>query len=119
MSDQASQAVTLDQVTNAFQALYEALQDAYWDASDIQTKDQITGVMEVVSDILTDLDQQGVQQDNAALTAIKQQIASIQTKLDTLKTQIDSIIHNVATATQVASAIDTAVSYASKFGLLA
>jgi hypothetical protein len=115
MPDQASQAVTLDQVTNAFQALYEALQDAYWDASDIQ----ITGVMEVVSDILTDLDQQGVQQDNAALTAIKQQIASIQTKLDTLKTQIDSIIHNVATATQVASAIDTAVSYASKFGLLA
>ncbi|MCU1319285.1 MAG: hypothetical protein JWP98_803, partial [Edaphobacter sp.] len=51
---------------DAYQALYDSLGRAYWDASDIGSKDLVQGAREAIYDIITELDEAQLDANTAA-----------------------------------------------------
>ena len=102
-------------LADALQDLYETLDKAFWVASTIEAKDMIRGLSEAVFDALTDLNRLDISSRTTDYQPIKTSITRINAKLDTLKSQIDQLVHEMQIAAQVAAAIDTAVSAAAKF----
>jgi hypothetical protein len=103
------------EVHDAYQALYETLNDAYWAASTIEAKDRLHGLAESVFDIVTDLNRAEIKKRTAEYQATAKQVTAVSDKLATLKTDIRQLIHRVEVAGQVANAIDQAIRLASKF----
>ena len=106
---------TQDQVRDALQALYDQLGQAYWAASDINTKDRIYGIREVIYPVLIQLEQQQLDANNALYGQVKTQMQTVIARVNQLKSNIDSIIHAVNIATDVAAAADKAISLAGKY----
>jgi hypothetical protein len=110
--------VSLNEMHDAYQGLYDALTSAYWAASTIEDKDRIQGMTETVYDIVSALNVDILEANTPAFLAVKSQISDGNTRLDKLKQQIDQMVHAVKIATQVAAGVDKAISLAAKyFGL--
>jgi len=110
--------VELDTVHDAYQSLYNALTSAYWAASTIENKDQIHGVMDVVFDVITELNRESLEADSDEFKTLATNLKNANDQLTSLKAQINQLVAAVKIATQVASAIDEAMSLAAKyFGL--
>ena len=106
---------TLSDVHDAYQDLYNALTAAYWAASTIQNKDQIHGVMDLVFDALTDLNQDSIQANTPAFTSMQEELKTANAQIETVKADIAKLVASIKVATQVASAIDKAISLAAKY----
>jgi hypothetical protein len=103
------------EVHDAFGVLYQELTNAYWVASTIEVKDRIRGIADSVFDILTQLNQAEIQSRTADFAALSKNVAAVSARLDSLKEDLDQIIHVVAVATSVSTAIDKALTVASTF----
>ncbi len=110
-----SNGVDLDSVHDAYQEVYNALTSAYWAASTIESKDQIHGVMDLVFDVITELNRESLDADSDEFQALAKNLKGANDQLTSLKGQIDDLVAAVKVATQVASAIDQAISLAAKY----
>jgi hypothetical protein len=90
---------------DAYQALYEGLGRAYWDASTIDAKDLIQGARESIYDIITALDEALLAANTTALLALQPKIEDTNAALEKIKGSIDQITKNINTAATVISTI--------------
>jgi hypothetical protein len=93
-----------------YQAVYDALGRAYWEASDINSKDLIYGAQEAVGEIITTLDEQDLASNTNVFIQLKPKIDAVNVSLRTIQTQISTITKNINTASTVISAISKALS---------
>jgi hypothetical protein len=94
----------------AYQAAYDALGKAYWDASDINSKDLIHGTQQAIGDILTAIDEQQLATNTALFIQLTPKIKAINDALKNIQNQITSITKNIDTASTVISAISKVLS---------
>jgi hypothetical protein len=107
--------VALDEVHDAYQDAYNSLTNAYWAASTIENKDKIHGVMDVVFDIITELNRESLEANSDDFKTLAGHLKSTNAEMTSLKGQIARLVAAVKVATQVASAIDKAISLAAKY----
>jgi hypothetical protein len=94
----------------AYQEVYDALSDAYWDATDIDSKDRIHGSMEAIADIITAYDEQDLANNTAVFLQLKPKIQAVNQALQGIKDDITKITKNINTATTVVAAISKVLS---------
>ena len=97
-------------VAASYQAVYDALGNAYWEASDINNKDLIYGAQQAIGDIITQLDEQDIADNTNSFVQLQPKIAAVNTSLKTIQTQIANITKNINTAATVVSAISKVLS---------
>jgi hypothetical protein len=93
-----------------YQAVYDALGRAYWEASDINSKDLIYGAQEAIGEIITALDEQGLASNTNLFLQLQPKIAAVNASLQTIQEQISTITKNINTAATVISVINKALS---------
>ena len=98
-----------------YQALYDALGRAYWEASDINSKDLVQGARESIYDIITELDEAQLDANTTALLALQPKIDDTNAALQKIKDSISEITKNINTATTVISAISKVVAITAPF----
>ena len=106
---------TQQEVHDVFGELYHRLTEAYWVASTMVDKDRLRGAADGVFDILTTLNREDIKSRTAEYTNLKEKVAAVTKKLAALRSEIDSIIHNVTVATSVVQAIGKGLDFAAKF----
>lgn len=94
----------------AYQAAYDALGRAYWDASDVYSKDLIYGAQQAIGDIVTAFDEKQLVTNTELFVQLTPKIKAINTALKTIKDQITTITKNIDTAGTVLSAISKVLS---------
>jgi hypothetical protein len=97
-------------VAASYQNVYDALGRAYWEASDIPTKDQVYGAQEAIGEIITELDEQGIAQNTNLFVQLQPKIAAVNASLKTIQGEITQITKNINTAATVVSAISKVLS---------
>jgi hypothetical protein len=93
-----------------YQAVYDALGTAYWEASDINSKDLISVAKEAIGEIITALDQQGLASNTDLFLQLQPKIAAVNASLQTIQAQISTITKNINTAATVTAVISKALS---------
>lgn len=93
-----------------YQAVYDALGRAYWEASDINSKDLIYGAQEAIGEIITALDEQDLSNNTNVFNQLRPKIVAVNASLETIQAQISTITKNINTASTVISAISKALS---------
>ncbi len=93
-----------------YQAAYDALGRAYWDASDIQSKDLIYGAQQAIGDILTAIDEQQLATNTTLFIQLTPKIKAINAALTEIQKQITTITKNIDTAAIVISAVTKVLS---------
>ena len=101
-------------LNTTFGDLYDQLKAAYWAASTIEAKDEISGTLDVTRDVIDTLNQIALDDDNADLTSLKQSLTTATNDLGDLQGKVNKIVHNVQIATTALNAITTALTIASK-----
>jgi hypothetical protein len=89
----------------SYQAVYDALGTAYWDAPAGSNKDLIAQSQTAIADILTQLDEQGLTSNTALFLQLAPKINAVNASLKTIQDQIANITKDVGTAGTVISAI--------------
>ena len=97
-------------VAATYRAVYDALGRAYWEASDINSKDLIYGAQEAIGEIITTLDEQDLANNTNVFIQLRPKIAAVNASLQTIQTQISTITKNINTAATVISVISKALS---------
>lgn len=95
---------------DVYKALFDALDDAYWEASDVQSKDLVHGVEMVVGDLIKQIGEQQLKDNAAIYAALGPKIKMTNDALKKVQAQIDDITKNIDTAAKVVSAIASALS---------
>ena len=93
-----------------YQAVYDALGRAYWEASDINSKDLIYGAQEAIGEIISTLDEQGLASNTEVFIQLQPKIAAVNASLQTIQKQISTITKNINTAATVITVISKALS---------
>jgi hypothetical protein len=93
-----------------YQAVYDALGRAYWEASDINSKDLIHGSQEAIGEIITALDEQDIASNTNVFLQLQPKIAAVNASLQTIQNQISTITKNINTAATVIAVINKALS---------
>jgi hypothetical protein len=94
----------------AYQAAYDALGKAYWEASDIDSKDLVYGAQQAIGDILTAIDEQQLATNTALFVQLTPKIKAINQTLQNIEKQITQITKNLDTASTVISTINKVLS---------
>ena len=97
-------------IGDAYQAVYDALGRAYWDATDIESKDLIHGAQEAIGDIITAIDEEDLAHNTDLFNDLKPKIDGINTALKKIKDQITQITKNINTASIVVGAVSKVLS---------
>lgn len=98
----------------AYLALFNALGDAYWAASDLDAKDQIQGVRDAVHRIITEINQAQLEADTAQLINLTPYVTRTNEALKRLQSDISSIVKRIEVAAEVESAIAKVLSLSGK-----
>lgn len=106
-------ALTNQDTIDAYQDLYNALGRAYWDASDLHSKDTVQGARDAVFDIITQLDEQDLQANTQKFLALLGTVNDTNKALAGIRDQITQITKNINTAANVIAAISKVLSFTS------
>ena len=98
-----------------YQALYDTLGRAYWEASDLQSKDVIQGSRDAIYDILTDLNIAKLKANTALYLALIPKIRHSNEALKKIQDDINNITKNITTAASIISAITKVLNIAAMF----
>jgi hypothetical protein len=103
----AKGAVPLDsaEALASYKDLYDTLGRAYWEASDLHSKDTIQGAREAVYEILTGLNRAKLQANTAAYQALLPSVEHANKALEQIKAEIGTITKNITTAASVITGI--------------
>jgi hypothetical protein len=110
MSTSSSPILQNPDAAATYQAVYDALGRAYWEASDINSKDLIYGAQEAIGEIITTLDEQDLASNTNVFIQLKPKIDAVNVSLQTIQAQISTITKNINTASTVISVISKALS---------
>ena len=99
---------------DAYGALYEVLKRMYWEASTLECKDEVHGVMEEVSDIIDQLDEQDLNANTDAFVALQPRMAAANVALQKIQTDVAKITKNISTAASALAAIAKVVAFVPK-----
>lgn len=110
MSTSASPVLENPDPGATYQAAYDALGKAYWDASDLQSKDLIYGAQQAIGDIITAIDEQQLATNTALFIQLTPKIKAINAALTEIQKQIATITKNIDTTATVISAITKVLS---------
>lgn len=110
MSTPPSSILQNPDVAATYQAVYDALGKAYWEASDMNSKDLVHGAQEAIGEIITTIDQQDLANNTNVFIQLRPKIAAVNASLQTIKDQISTITKNINTAGTVVSVISKALS---------
>jgi hypothetical protein len=102
--------VSKQPLNNAYAALLQDLNDAYWAANTMDVKDQLYGYIEIVSSAVTQLDATDISSRDVAYAALVANIKDVNNKLGTLQQQINTIISRISTAANIISDIANVLS---------
>jgi hypothetical protein len=89
----------------AYKTVFDILGRAYWEASDINSKDLIHGAQEALGEIITALDEEDLANNTAALIELTSKMKSVNVALKQIQDDISKITKNIATASSVVSVI--------------
>jgi len=98
-----------------YQALYDTLGRAYWEASDLSSKDTIQGARDAIYDILTDLNIAKLKANTALYLALLPKINHSNEALKKIQGDINNITKNITTAASLISAITKVLNIAAMF----
>ncbi len=93
-----------------YQAAYDALGKAYWEASDINSKDLVYGAQQAIGEIIRAINEQQLTTNTALFIELTPKIQAINGSLDEIKASITKITKNISTAATVISAISKVLS---------
>ncbi len=96
---------TAQDLNDAYSELLDDLNEAYWAAGDMGTKDTLYGYIEAVSGIITQLDSADLASRDPAYTTLVANVSQINTQLGILQQQINTLIARINTAATVISDI--------------
>lgn len=88
-----------------YKTLYETLGRAYWEASDLHSKDTIQGAREAVYEIMTDLNIAKLKANTAAYVALMTKVTDTNCALEAIRRDIGNITKNITTAASVIHAV--------------
>ena len=97
-------------VAASYQVVYDFLSRAYWEASDIASKDLIYGVQQAIGEIITALDEADIDQLTQQFSTLKPKIEATNQSLAKIKDEIQQITKNISTASAIVSAITKVLS---------
>jgi hypothetical protein len=89
----------------SYQAILDALSKAYWEASDLPSKDLIYGVQQSISDIITTLTTAQVENITKQFIALKPKIDATNVALGEVKAKVNQITKNIGTASTLVAGI--------------
>lgn len=89
----------------SYQQILDALSKAYWEASDLPSKDLIYGVQQSISDIITTLTTAQVETLTRQFIALKPKIDATNAALAKIKDQVNQITKNIGTASTLVAGI--------------
>ena len=92
-------------LADAYRELYDSLDNAYWHASDLSSKDLVHGVETEVGVILDAIVQQQLATNTSLFTAMGSKIQATNAGLKKIQANIDKITQNIALAGKVLGAI--------------
>lgn len=95
---------------DAYKELYDSLDDAYWHASDLASKDLVHGVETEVGGILDAIVQQQLADNTAVFTALGAKIQATNEGLKKIQANIDKITQNIALTGKLLAAISRVLS---------
>jgi chromosome segregation ATPase len=105
----------LQQVAHdAFSALYNDLDKAYWAASN-EDKDRIADLKSKVAAIVTALNAADIKSRTADYNKLTANLDAINKEFEALKKDLDKIVHDVTLASDIVKGIDAAVNAAARF----
>jgi hypothetical protein len=110
MSSTASPVLQNPDPGATYQAAYDALGRAYWDASDVQSKDLVYGAQQAIGDILTAINDQQLATNTELFIQLTPKIKAINEALTQIQKQIATITKNIDTASTVISAVTKVLS---------
>ncbi len=99
---------------DAYADLYDVLKKMYWEASTIDTKDEVHGFMEEISDIIDQISEGDLEENTAKFTALQARIGNANKALVKLKDDVSKITRNISTAASALAAIAKVVSLVPK-----
>jgi hypothetical protein len=94
----------------AYHQAFDALGTAYWDASDVASKDLLHGTQAAIGDILTALDQDQIAGNTDAFIALTPKVKAVNDQLKEIETSIKQITKNIDTAASVLAAASKVLS---------
>lgn len=89
----------------SYQAILDALSSAYWEASDMPSKDLIYGAEQSIQDIITTLTSSQVETLTKQFVALKPKIDATNAALTQIKAQVNQITKNIGTASTLVAGI--------------
>ncbi len=98
-------------LAKSYQAVYDLLTQAYWEASDVNSKDLIYGVQKVLADIIDELDVDDVAALTQKWVALKPKIDTANQGLQKIKDEVNQITKNIGTAATMVSSITKVLSF--------
>ena len=94
----------------AYQQAYDALGEAYWDASDLPSKDLLHGTQAAIGDIIDALDEADVASNTDAFISLTPKMKAINDQLKEIEASIKQITKNIDTAAAVMAAASKVLS---------
>ncbi len=95
---------------DAYQDTFDALGRAYWDASDIASKDLVHGTQEAIGHIITAIDEHDLAHNTELFLELTPKIKAVNEALEEIKNCITKITKNIDTAADVISAVSKLLS---------
>jgi hypothetical protein len=97
-------------VAASYQNVYDLLTKAYWESSDMASKDLIYGVQQAIGEIITELDEADIDELTRQFAALEPKIEATNKSLAQIKEDIQKITKNISTATSIVSSITKVLS---------
>ena len=94
----------------SYQMILDALSKAYWEATDMPSKDLIYGVEQSIGDIITTLTTAQVENVTRQFIALKPKIDATNAALQKIKDEVNQITKNIGTASTLVSGISKILS---------
>jgi hypothetical protein len=89
----------------SYKQVLDLLSSAYWEASDMPSKDLIYGVEQSIGEIITALDTEQVASLTEQFVALKPKIDATNVALGKIKADVDKITKNIGTASMLVAGI--------------
>ena len=109
----------LTTLASSLKALMNALDDAYWSASDIGSKDTLYSLNQSVTDVYDSVVAAQISADDTQLGTFQTTLNNTVAAMQNTQKQISNLTKSVQDAAAVASAIDQVINTAKSVGLLA
>lgn len=101
-------------LSNSYSTLLGDLNQAYWAADSLDEKDQLYSIIEVVTNLITQLNAADLATRDAAYNALKSQVATVNKQLTDLQGKINQLINRISTAAAIISDITQVLTFAAQ-----